>query len=51
MGKKTIVRLNIGNLLDKKYFVSERDTLYIAPARTFGLSVNAEAGTPAGRRP
>ncbi|MET0335894.1 MAG: TonB-dependent receptor [Rhizobacter sp.] len=41
-GRQTVTRLNLDNVLDKKYWVSERGTIYMAPARTIGVSFTAD---------
>ncbi len=42
LGKPAVWRLTVDNLLDRKYFVSERGTIYLAPARTMGASVTLD---------
>jgi iron complex outermembrane receptor protein len=41
-GKQAVFRLTVDNLLGKKYFVAERETLYLAPGRTIGASMTLD---------
>lgn len=37
-GNRTVYRMTIDNLLDKQYWISERETIYMSPMRTIALS-------------
>jgi len=41
-GRNTVFRLTVDNMLDRQYWVSERGTVYMAPARTVGLSMSVD---------
>lgn len=42
MGRQTTFRLTVDNVMDKKYFVSERGTIYFAPKRTIGVALSLD---------